>query len=241
MAMPLYDDETIPNDLPPIPPDLAMDEPPLTEAEVEALVDDALSYADDAKVSPADAALRWAEPTPAPAEGEPDRRDPVQRFSIDSPEVAEWAMAHVATSQAALDGLTAQRDAYLTRIKSWFDRDARRHQATIGFFSEHLARYALARRAADPKHATTNLPSGKIATRKVNEAIEIVNPDAVLEWALAQPAEVQALVLKREVLVSLLRQVVSPVNGSPVTEDGVVVPGTAVRPEGVSVSVKPTG
>lgn len=110
---------------------------------------------------------------------------------------AEWAMAHVARADDELAQLKAQAAEWtieaedrLARIRQWFDHRAARHLATRLFMEAHLRRYALERRAEDPKHAKTLvLPSGAVRTVEHQPKAAVADEDAVVTWVCHQWAD----------------------------------------------------
>lgn len=105
---------------------------------------------------------------------------------------AEWAMAHVARADDELARLKAQAAEWtieaedrLARIRQWFDHRAARHLATRLFMEAHLRRYALERRAEDPKHAKTLvLPSGAVRTVEQKPKAAVADEATVIAWAV---------------------------------------------------------
>lgn len=111
-----------------------------------------------------------------------------QGFHIADDADAERAMRRYADADAELGQLQAQADQWaaeandrLARIRQWFDHRAKRFLATKAFLDYHLTRYALDRRAADPKHGKTLvLPSGQVRTTSVAPKAEVADEDSVL-------------------------------------------------------------
>lgn len=165
---------------------------------------------------------------------EPARED---RWRIDSPEKAEWAMAKLSEARARVAELTEQRNAQMERAQAWWTRVVKDPQRTAGYMQAQLVEYALAER--DAGHgATVILANGEIPTRKGPEpCVDIDDETAVLEWAIKNRPEI--VTVKRSVKLTDLRTVVkvvanvkAPDRLVAVTVDGEVVPGTFVREAG---------
>lgn len=106
---------------------------------------------------------------------------PSRRWTITDDGAAEWAMRLLAAKQAEVDELAVKRDDWIDRIVAWFDHGAKGPQRTIAHFEALLERYAAERYEAT-KAATLSLPSGKVSSRKVGGAVDVVDAAAVVEW-----------------------------------------------------------
>jgi hypothetical protein len=159
-------------------------------------------------------------------------------WHIDSPELAEWAMAKLAEAQQDDANLRAQRDAQMERAQAWYARVSRRAQSTAGFMLAHLEDYALRQRELTGR-ATVVLPNGEVATRKGSgPAVDIEDAAAVVAWA--QKNAPQIVDTTHKVLVTNLRTVARAKGDSVVDGKGRPIPGAVVRPEGdPTVTVKP--
>jgi len=181
--------------LPPLPPELAMDDSPLPDADLQQLWDAATELAADAAMDPGDAALQLADSDDGPS----------RRWWITDDGGAEWALRHVAEAEAELVRLRQQRDAWVERISQWFTQAAGKEQARRAFFVDHLERYAIAERErADRK--TIKLPSGVLRTRPAPATVKVTDEAKVLLWAQEQGVLDEVAPPKRSVKLTPLRE-----------------------------------
>jgi len=151
-------------------------------------------------------------------------------WQIDSPEVAEWAMAKLTEAAGDQRQLLAQRDAQMERAQAWYARVVREPQRTAAFMRGHLEDYALRQREAG-HGATLVLPNGEVPTRKgADPCVDIEDEDALVAWALKSAPEIVDTTHK--VRLTNLRTVATVKGDKVVTAVGEVIPGTFVRPAG---------
>lgn len=168
-----------------------------------------------------------------------DTESPAARWSITDLGSAEWAMARLAEARSALDEVAALEQEWAQRVAEWATEQRAPHARFSSFLEGHLERYALELRRANPKHATTKVPSGKVATRRVEARPVVANDEAVLDW-LDQRDEVPDGAIKRSPLVSKLKGVLAVVDrptGRVVAEVGCCGAVLTVDPEGFDGSV----
>ncbi len=172
----------------PMPAELAVDDEPFDDT----AIDDALEFA-----------ARSEEEQAQLAEGRTAPEIAAATFVIDNDDLAEWAMRKVAGYHAEENAAAERAAEWHRRIDAWFHDHAAAIARRSAFLEAHLEAYGLARRDADPKAKTTKLPSGQIKTTARAEAIEIVDADAVVEWAdVAAPQ-----IITKTVKVTDLRKV----------------------------------
>jgi hypothetical protein len=191
MAMPM-------SDLP-LPPELAAEQPPIPDGELDQLLEVAVADARDAGIDPAAAIDLLAD-----SEGAP-------RWRITDLGGAEWAMRHVAAADLALAQLQAQRQAWAERIDQWFQQAAGKEQARRAFFAGHLERYAIEQReATGGKAKSLAVPSGVVRTTEHKPKAVVADEAAVADWAVtylnAVVADVVAPPQPRKVYVQPLRE-----------------------------------
>lgn len=164
----------------------------------------------------------------------PERDD---RWTIDDPTKAEWAMAKLAEAERKVAELTEQRNAQMERAQAWWARTVRDPQRTVGYMQAQLVDYAMRQR--DAGKLTTILPSGEIPTRKgPDPCVDIDDEAALVAWALTnQPAIVTST---HKVGLTDLRTVAVIVGEKVLTADGEVIPGASIRPQGQpTATIKP--
>lgn len=225
----------------PMPPELAEPEPGANRW-LQRTVDYAVVQAYRANLDPDAMGAELAQAAAAgEADDEAELPEPARRWTITDDGAAEWAMRHVAVADEELLRLRAQADEWAQRIQQWYVRASEAPLATKGFMEAHLERYALERRAADPKAKTLHLPAGRVQTTYRQARVEVADPDAVVAWAEAA-GYAAVLRVKKEPRVSALREyaVVATTDAGlvAVDADGVVVPGTYVAPEQATATVK---
>lgn len=159
----------------PIPPELALDDEPLTDTDLARYFDALQDAAGEAGVDAEQVAGWLAE---QPGDQAPNR---VARFRIEDDNAAEWAMRKLALAQAEVAQLQAQAQEWADRIQHWFVQAARPHADTLVYMEERLADYGLRRRQAGGS-ATLNLPSGAIKTTSSSRAVEVADDEAVAAY-----------------------------------------------------------
>lgn len=164
-----------------IPPDLAVDEEPFTLDRLDVHMDDPVALAPE-----------------------------VAAFQIDSDDLAEWAMAHVAEIDAGLRLLEEQTEARLARIRRHSEAASSRLLRRREFFEAHLVAYAREFRSRDPKrNKTLSLPSGRVSSVESQAEVTVRDDEAVAAWARSTlPDDLIAQVVKvtTKVLVPQLRK-----------------------------------
>lgn len=170
-------------------------------------------------------------------------------WRVSSDDEAEWALRKLADAQQAIAEHQARAEAWARRIAEWFQHATAEERRTVEFFTAHLSLYGRRRRDATGA-ASLALPSGRVKTRRQAPAIVITDPDAVLAWA--REAAPQIIRTREEVLVTALREVAELIDDNSegdlsagvkrVAPDGEVtvepIPGAAVRPEEIGVSIE---
>lgn len=170
----------------PMPPELALDEAPLSDEVLDRL-DAAFGQAeqDGIGLDQWAALYRGADPiedpdAPAAAHLVPDE---ARGWSISDDGAAEWAMRHVAQIDTELGELTERRDEWQRRIDHWFAQRSGTLLRRRSFFAAHLIAYGAARREANPKAAKTlSLPSGRITSSDRAATVRVVSDDVLAEW-----------------------------------------------------------
>ncbi len=167
-----------------------------------------------------------------------------ERWQITGVSSAAWCMARLAQAEANLAHVAAQAEEWSASIKAWQEQESLVAARRAEFFRGHLSRYGLAQREADEECKSVKLPNGVISTRSHGPQVVVTDADWVTKWAVDND---RFDLLSMKPLVSKIREVVSVVP-DPFTEDEVVcvseegeqVPGLAVEPGGLTVTVKPS-
>lgn len=180
-----------------------------------------------------------------------DSADRVRGWLPTDDGAAEWAMAQVVALDAQSRAASEQYEAWVDKYRRWHERVQARLAARRSFFAQALEQYALARRAADPRCKTVDLPSGTVPTRSPSTGTVVVPPEAhdqVVAWCTLNGLD-DAVKVETTVRLTELRKVVKPTVGK--TDDGTqwvavdsrtgeVVPYVRVDPPGpTTATVRP--
>lgn len=169
--------------------------------------------------------------------GDPDTA--ADRFVIDSPDAANWALRRLAVHAAKLADAEAFAQRERDRLDLWLAGERHQAEQSSSFLAGLLRRYHEDRLAEDPKAKTIRLPAGELTARKVPAHWD-VDDEMVIEWAQGngwgevvrqRDPEVDRPALKRTFHVTQSGTVVAP--------DGEVVPGITVTEGELSFKVRP--
>jgi phage host-nuclease inhibitor protein Gam len=144
-----------------------------------------------------------------------------ERFRIDGPNTASWALRKLAQARkraAEVDALAAEE---VRRINEWNDEAIKPHNRDIEYFESLLRAWHDEQLAEDPKLKTVSLPGGKLQARQNPDHVEIEDAETFIQWALNNHS-------------SWVRVKYEPEKGA-IKKAGGVVPGTGEIAPGVSV------
>lgn len=115
-----------------------------------------------------------------------------ERFTVDSPDKAEWALRKLALIEVRQAENRTIADAELRRISDWLDNVNGTLEHDADFFRVHLGRWhrdQLAKQLADVggrwdkvRYKSHNLPAGTIEARYQQPAPVYDEPDRTVEW-----------------------------------------------------------
>lgn len=197
------------------------------------------------------------------AERSAERTDPEpwHAWQIEDDGAAEWAMVQYRTAARAIQAISDQRDALISRVNEWYSRSVTPVTRTVMFFQHHLEGYGKMRREESPRDKkgeptikTLRLVSGEIATRAGSaEAVNIGDMDAVVGWAkVIAPTIVKVTesvtVTDVRKLVQIVDHDIAPAGSDEpviirvaIDANGEQVPGLRVDPAGdTTATVKPS-
>lgn len=158
-----------------MPPELALDEPPLTDTDLAVYFGDAEALAVEASLDfDAAAELLREAATDSPVHA-------AARWRIEADDQAEWAMRKLLVAEDEMRQLIAQRDEYVARIDAWLERCAKASARTVGYMTERLEDYGVRRREAGGS-PTLHLPSGSVKTSSSRPAADVDDDDVVATW-----------------------------------------------------------
>jgi phage host-nuclease inhibitor protein Gam len=167
--------------------------------------------------------------------------DTEESWSVQSYGEAEWACAKVAAVDAELARLDQQYEEWLERLNDWRNAAVKPLQQRREFFAGHLADYLRRLREADPRTKSLSLPSGKVSSRITPARPVVVDEAAVIAWVHASD-HAELVKVAEFIRLSELRKFVV-VDGEKVVDPstGDVLPGVAVEPEHLNVTVTTGG
>lgn len=109
------------------------------------------------------------------------RADRFTKYRIPDRRQAEWALNLYLTVLARQTQRERDRDEWIERTRTAFERDNRQDAATLARFEGFLTEWGIEQREATG-NATITLPSGDIATTDKQDAPTIANDDVLAEW-----------------------------------------------------------
>lgn len=181
----------------PIPPELAVPDEPIPADVLDRWADAVARAFPDATAGELPGLVADAGSTVAVFDAlDTEEADRFNRWQITDTGGAEWAMRHVAVTEAEIAALRLQAEEWTRRIGVWFDTATRPLEARHAFFAGHLERYALARRAEDPKAKTLTLPSGQVRTRTTSAAAIVQDEAELVAWVKDNLPDVADTVVK---------------------------------------------
>jgi phage host-nuclease inhibitor protein Gam len=156
-------------------------------------------------------------------------------WSIKDLGAADWSLARIADLEREVDENTAMANAQIAKLQHKAQALNAPLLRRVEFFRTMLAAYAQANRAAilgNGKKKSRALLHGVLAWRKIGGGLTVTDRDALLEWARAQPVELELVRVREEPAVAEIKRHCAAT--------GEVPPGAEVVPEGEEFSVKAT-
>jgi hypothetical protein len=157
----------------PIPPELAVDDEPFTDEELDTYFA-VMDAGPNAELRPDGSA-------------DPDMADAVEvghavaGWRVEGDDRAEWALRKLAVSREEVSRLEQQAADWRRKIEAWFEQAAAPHRRRALWAIDVLEDYALRLREHGGP-ATLHLPSGTIKTTESKPAIEVVDDAEVASW-----------------------------------------------------------
>lgn len=147
-----------------------------------------------------------------------------QAFSVNSLELAEWALKRIAALKALMAENERVADANIAREKLRLERLNRWPARGVEFFTSHLRLFAELSRELllkGGKRKSRALPSGSIGWRTKPAGLEVKDSEALLRWAASVSSELVRV--KREPALVEIKKYVA--------RTGEIPPGTEPIPE----------
>jgi len=170
----------------------------------------------------------------------PERREIVERFSIQNDSQATWAMKKLREVLKKQEEQLAITRNEISILERWMETVKDRHSYPVQYFEGVLSDYARRQREEGVKTVLT--PYGKAATRISDFKINCSNPDEFLKWAKTYLP--QAIRTKEELATSVLKELVK--DGKLITDfeklkmitsDGEVMPAIVLTAPSVTVTI----
>lgn len=108
---------------------------------------------------------------------------PVEGFTVDSLERADWAVRKIARSRRRLAEAKELAAAERKRIDEWEAEQVARCQSATEYLEELLTRYHRDVLKDDPKAKTIRLPAGELVARKLPDALVCDGGVDCIAWA----------------------------------------------------------
>lgn len=104
-----------------------------------------------------------------------------ERFRIDGPKTAEWALRKLAQARRRQQDARELADAEIGRINEWLTTEQARYDGDAQFFEGLLVRWHHEVLDAEPDRKTIELPAGTLKARKQPDQWDY-DPRVVGEW-----------------------------------------------------------
>jgi hypothetical protein len=140
-----------------------------------------------------------------------DVDDESRRWQITDEKTAAWAMAKLAEYDAQIEEVRVQVAEWRDRLDGYERDRTAEPMRRASFLEGRLARWALDRRAANPKGpATFPLPSGKIRTQVRKATVDIASAPSAIAWLKANRPKLAAQIVKtvEKILITDVRKYV---------------------------------
>lgn len=132
-----------------------------------------------------------------------------QRFQVETPEQANWALRKIRALQAKINEARELAQAEVDRINQWLSDETGKAEDSIAFFTSLLEEYHRAELERDPKAKTIKLPYGQLQMRA--QQPEYIRNDELLrpwveqnkpEFLIPQPAKLDWAGLKKVIAIT---------------------------------------
>jgi phage host-nuclease inhibitor protein Gam len=123
------------------------------------------------------------EPEAFQPEGFDDTEEHRERFRIDGPNTADWALRKLAQARGRI---IENQNLYATeveRLDAWLEDACKAPERDVTFFEALLRNWHEEQLAEDEKRKTISLPGGKLEARQNPPSINVSDPDKFFAWA----------------------------------------------------------
>lgn len=155
-------------------------------------------------------------------------------FQVTDLNSANWCLRKIKAYKDKVKDIDNLAESEKERISAWHDKEIGSAQESIEFFEGLLGNYLQQQRQVDNKFRIST-PYGKVSTRKLPDKW-IYDDVAALKWVkqnvpdlVRTKEEINKVELKKKVKVS---------NGKAIDENGEIVPGINIIPQGEKIVVE---
>jgi hypothetical protein len=147
-----------------------------------------------------------------------------ERFRIDGPNTASWALRKLAQARGRIEENDGLADMEKQRVDDWRADANKPHERDVEYFESILRNWHEEQLDADPKRKTVSLPGGKLVAAKNPDSLNIEN-DLFMPWAIENKPE-----WVREKTTFEPEKAAIKKAGGVVAETGEIAPGVSVIP-----------
>ncbi len=155
-------------------------------------------------------------------------------FKVTDLESANWCLRKIKAYKDKISEADKLAESEISRISDWKDKEEKSAQESIGFFEGLLGRYLMEQRQVDEKFKVST-PYGKVSTRKLPDKWEY-DEETALKWAKCNAPDLVRV--KEEVNKAELKKAVKVSDGKAIDQNGEVVPGVNIIPQGEKIVVE---
>jgi hypothetical protein len=120
-----------------------------------------------------------------------------ERFSINSVELAAWAIRKIADSRARIQSRNELASLYKQKIETWLEKANAEDSESIDLLMGHLKPFAEVEIGNQRRSKTLVLPGGSISLRKKPDRLEILDEAETIEFCEKHLPE--AIIIKKSV------------------------------------------
>lgn len=121
-------------------------------------------------------------------EGFEDTEEQRERFKIDGPGTASWALRKLGQARRQIVDNQDLYAAEVARLDEWVEDACKAPERDVAFFEGLLRDWHEEQLAADPKRKTVSLPGGQLVAAKNPDSMVIDN-ETFMPWALEDKPE----------------------------------------------------
>lgn len=157
-----------------------------------------------------------------------------QGFKVTDLESANWCLRKIKAYKDKIAEADKLAESEISRITDWKEKEEKSAQDSIQFFEGLLGSYLMEQRQVDKKFRIST-PYGKVSTKKLpdkwvyDEALTLQWAEQNAQYLVRVKEEINKIELKKNVKVS---------DGKAIDENGEIVPGINIIPQGEKIVVE---